>query len=116
MRHAKRAKRLGSNPAHRNAILKNLAKELFRHERIKTTELRAKEVRGLVDRVVTLAKKDDLHSRRQILSLIEDEELVARIFSEIVGRYADRQGGYTRIYKLGQRQGDNASLVLVELV
>jgi large subunit ribosomal protein L17 len=116
MRHAKKAKRLGANPAHRNAILKNLAKELFRHERIKSTELRAKEVRGLVDKVITLAKKGDLHSRRQVLSLIEDEEVVTKVFSEIAGRYADRQGGYTRIYKLGQRQGDNASVVLVELV
>jgi len=116
MRHARKAKRLGVSTAHRNAILKNLATELFRHERIKTTELRAKEVRSLVDKVIKLAKKGDLHSRRQILSMVQDEEVVNKVFSEIIERYTDRRGGYTRIYKLGSRQGDNASLVLVELV
>ncbi len=116
MRHAKKSKRIGSSTSHRSAILRNIAIELFKHERVKTTELRAKEVRSIVDKVITLAKKDDLHSRRKIRSIIDDKEIMVKLFSEMVERYNDRDGGYTRIYKIGPRQGDNAPLVLIELV
>lgn len=116
MRHAKKSKRLGGSTSHRNVILSNIAAEIFKHERVKTTELRAKEVRPIIDKIITLAKKGDLHSRRQIRSIIDDKEAVVKVFAEIVERYGDREGGYTRIYKVGSRKGDNASLVLIELV
>ncbi len=116
MRHRKKTKKFGANASHREAILRNLAAEIFKHERIKTTQLRAKQVCPLVDKIVTLAKRGDFQARRQVLAIVQDKELVHKIFSEIAPRFKERQGGYTRILKLGPRQGDAAPMVLVELV
>ena len=117
MRHARKAKRLGGSSAHRKAIIKNLVVQLLAHEKIKTTELRAKEMRGLTDKLVTLAKRgDDLHAKRQAIALIGNRDIVAKLFTEYGKRYSDRQGGYTRITKLGPRLGDAAETVYIELV
>ena len=115
MRHKKRGRKLGSSSAHTNAILRNVATGLLRHDRIKTTEARAKEVRPLVDSIITWAKKGDVHSRRLAIAALGDKEVVARIFDG-VERFEGRDGGYTRILKLGPRKGDNAAMVIMELV
>jgi len=115
MRHMKRGRKLGSSSAHTNAILRNVATGLLRHDRIKTTEVRAKEVRPLVDRIIGWAKKGDVHSRRLAISALGDQEVVARIFDG-AERFEGRDGGYTRILKLGPRKGDNAPMVIMELV
>ena len=88
----------------------------FQHERIETTEAKAKELRGLADQMVTLAKRGDLHARRQVLAYLMDEDVVTKLFSEIAPKYADRQGGYTRVIKTGLRKGDAAPLAIIELV
>jgi len=116
MRHRKDGFKLGRLTQHRWAMFRNLLVGLFRHERIQTTEAKAKAVRGLADHVVTLAKRENLHARRQVLSLVPDSEVVGRIFDTIAARFADRQGGYTRIIKSGVRRGDAAPMVLLELV
>lgn len=116
MRHLKKGRKLGANAAHRTAMLRSIATALFINERIKTTEARAKEVRGLVDRIITWAKKGDVHSRRLAMAELGDKALVHKIFAEIAPRYAERQGGYTRILKLGPRKGDAAPMVILELV
>jgi len=116
MRHRKDGFKLGRLTQHRWAMFRNLLVGLFRHERIQTTEAKAKAVRGLADHVVTLAKRENLHARRQVLSLVPDHEVVGRIFDTIAARFADRQGGYTRIIKSGVRRGDAAPMVLLELV
>ena len=117
MRHYKKGRKLGTDASHTKAIKKNLLVNLFTNDRIKTIEQRAKEVRGDVDRVITWAKKGDLHSRRlAIAALGNDKELVREIFEKVEkGMFADRNGGYTRIMKLGYRKGDNASMVIMEL-
>ncbi|HEY4686598.1 MAG TPA: 50S ribosomal protein L17 [Candidatus Subteraquimicrobiales bacterium] len=115
MRHLKKGRKIGREKSNRQALLKNLAKQVFQHGKIKTTEAKAKEVRSLVERVITLAKKKDLHARRQILALFQDKELVHKILSE-VERFETRQGGYCRILKVGPRAGDAAPMVLIELV
>jgi large subunit ribosomal protein L17 len=97
-------------------MFRNLLTGLFRHERIETTEAKAKAVRGLADHVITLAKRENLHARRQVLSLVPDSEVVGRIFDTIVARFGDRHGGYTRIIRMGVRRGDAAPMVLLELV
>ncbi len=116
MRHAKKGRKLGTDASHHRAILRGLAREIFEHSKIKTTEARAKEVRTLVDNIVTLAKKGDVHSRREVLTIIEDRALVHKIFAEIAPRFGERNGGYTRILKIGPRLGDAAPMVLIELV
>jgi len=116
MRHRKDGYKLGRLTQHRWAMFRNLLTGLFRHERIETTEAKAKAVRGLADHVVTLAKRENLHARRQVLSLVPDNEVVGRIFDTIAARFSDRQGGYTRIIKAGYRRGDAAPMVLLELV
>jgi large subunit ribosomal protein L17 len=116
MRHGKAGFKLGRLTQHRWAMFRNLLVGLFRHERIETTEAKAKAVRGLADHVVTLAKRESLHARRQVLTLVPDNELVGRIFDTIAARFSDRQGGYTRIIKAGTRRGDAAQMVLLELV
>ncbi len=116
MRHAKKGRKLGTDTSHHWAILRGLAREIFEHSKIKTTEARAKEVRTLVDNIVTLAKKGDVHSRREVLTIIEDRALVHKIFAEIAPRFGERNGGYTRILKIGPRLGDAAPMVLIELV
>jgi large subunit ribosomal protein L17 len=116
MRHKKRGRKLGTNSAHTTAILRGVATGVLRNDRIKTTEVRAKEVRPLVDSIITWAKKGDVHSRRlAIAALGGDKEVVSRIFDGHE-RFEGREGGYTRILKLGPRKGDNATMVLLELV
>lgn len=109
-------RKLGRNSAHRKSMLRNLVTDLFREERISTTDTRAKEARREAEKLITLAKRGDLHARRQALSYIFDESVVTKLFEEIAPRYADRNGGYTRILKLGPRRGDNAEIVFLELV
>ena len=116
MRHQKSGRKLGANASHRQAILRNLAAQIIEHGRVKTTETKAKEVRPVVDKFITLAKRGDVSARRQVLSEVNNRELVYKLFSEIAEKYADRSGGYTRISKLGPRQGDGAPQVFIELV
>lgn len=117
MRHYKKGRKLGTDASHTKAIKKNLLVNLFTNDRIKTIESRAKEVRGDVDRVITWAKKGDLHSRRLAIAKVGDKELVREVFEKAAqGMWADRNGGYTRIMKLGPRKGDNAPIVILELV
>ena len=116
MRHRKDGFKLGRLTQHRWAMFRNLLVGLFRHERIETTEAKAKAVRGLADHVITLAKRENLHARRQVLSLVPDSEVVGRIFETIGPRFSERQGGYTRIIRAGFRRGDAAPMVLLELV
>ena len=116
MRHGKAGFKLGRVTAHRWALFRNLLVALFRHERITTTEAKAKAVRGLAEHMVTLAKRENLHARRQVLAMVPDSEVVGTLFDTIAARFSDRNGGYTRIIKLGPRPGDNAPMVLLELV
>ncbi|MDZ7722949.1 MAG: 50S ribosomal protein L17 [candidate division KSB1 bacterium] len=116
MRHLKSGKKLGRTASHRKATLANMATSLIEHKRIVTTAVKAKEARGVVERLVTFAKKGDLASRRQVLKTIRDKKLVKELFEEIAPVYMDRQGGYTRVIKLGNRKGDNAPLAIFELV
>ncbi|GAB6273464.1 MAG: 50S ribosomal protein L17 [Peptococcaceae bacterium] len=109
-------RKLGLNTGHRQAMLRNLVTSLFRHKRIQTTQARANEVKTIADRMVTLAKQGDLAARRQALAYIYDEQVVRSLFNDIVPRYTDRTGGYTRIVKTGPRKGDAASMVILELV
>ncbi|ADG81211.1 50S ribosomal protein L17 [Thermincola potens] len=102
--------------AHRNAMLKNLVTSLLREERIQTTAPRAKSVNRLAEKAISLAKRGDLHARRQALAMIQDEEVVTKLFDVLATRYEDRQGGYTRIIKVGNRRGDAAEMVILELV
>ena len=108
--------RLGGGPAHERLLLRNMATSLFKHGKITTTETKAKRLRPLAERLVTFAKRGDLHARRRVLSMITDKSVVHTLFTDIAPQVADRQGGYTRITKLGFRKGDNAPLALIELV
>ncbi|MCL4078564.1 50S ribosomal protein L17 [Coriobacteriia bacterium Es71-Z0120] len=116
MRHAKKGRKLGTDASHTEAMLRSLAIALLTHERIKTTETRAKEVRELVDRIIGWGKRGDLHARRLALAELKDRALVHKVFAEIAPRYAERPGGYTRIYRIGPRKGDAAPMVILELV
>ena len=116
MRHRRKAKYFGVKTAHRKAMFRNMVTSLFRHGRITTTVPRAKELRRLADRMVTLAKEGTLHARRQALSVINDKAVVAKLFSEIAEQMASRNGGYTRIVKVGPRRGDGAMMCIIELV
>jgi large subunit ribosomal protein L17 len=116
MRHGVAGFKLGRRTQHRWALFRNLLISLFRYERITTTEAKAKAMRGLADHVITLAKRENLHARRQVLALVPDVAVVRRIFDTIAARFTDRHGGYTRIIKAGVRRGDAASMVLLELV
>lgn len=116
MRHNKSGKRLGRNTPHRTAMLRNMVTSLFEHEKITTTDARAKELRKVADRMITLGKRGDLHARRQVLSVIRDQNVVAKLFDQIGPRYKDRPGGYTRIVKIGSRLGDNAPQSIIALV
>lgn len=117
MRHYKKGRKLGTDSSHTKAIKKNLAVALFTNDRIKTTLTRAKEVRGTIDRIISWAKKGDLHSRRLAIAALGDKELVREVFEKAEqGMWADRNGGYTRILKLGPRKGDNAPMAILELV
>ena len=112
----KKGPRLGSGPAHQKLMLSGLASSLIRDGKIKTTEARAKAVRPVVEKLITKAKKGDLASRRLVLRTVPDREIVHKLFSEVAPQYAERNGGYTRIVKLGPRKGDAAPMALVELI
>jgi large subunit ribosomal protein L17 len=116
MRHRKAGFKLGRLTQHRWALFRNLLVALFRHERILTTEAKAKAVRGLAEHMITLAKRENLHARRQVLTMVPDPEVVKRLFDTVVARFADRHGGYTRVLKTGVRPGDAAPMVILELV
>jgi large subunit ribosomal protein L17 len=108
--------RLGGSPAHERMILANLATDLFRHGKIKTTETKAKRLRPLAEQLITKAKRGDLHARRRVLTVVRDKDVVFSLFDEIAPRYANRAGGYTRIVKTGPRKGDAAPMAIIELV
>jgi large subunit ribosomal protein L17 len=116
MRHRNAGFKLGRITQHRWALFRNLLVALFRHERIETTEAKAKAVRGLAEHMITLAKRDNLHARRQVLAMVPDTAVVGELFRTIAPRFGDRNGGYTRIIRAGYRAGDNAPMVLLELV
>ncbi|RJP27888.1 MAG: 50S ribosomal protein L17 [Actinobacteria bacterium] len=112
----RKGKRLGGSTAHQKAIMANLAKSLIEHEKLQTTQTRAKEVQPLVDKLVGLAKRGDLHARRQALAIIHDRDIVHKLFDEIGPRYEDREGGYSRVVKIGLRKGDAAPMAVIEFV
>jgi large subunit ribosomal protein L17 len=116
MRHGKANYKLGRLTQHRWALFRNLLVALFRHERITTTEAKAKAVRGAAEHMITLAKREDLHARRQVTTMVPDAEVVRTLFDTIAARFSERNGGYTRIIKTGRRPGDNAPMVILELV
>ena len=117
MRHQKTRHKLSRDAAHRKALLRNLCKELIDHERIKTSEAKAKAVKPEVEKLITLAKRGDLHARRQALAALgQDKFSVYKLFEKVAPRYADRPGGYTRILKLGPRRSDSTEMVYIELV
>ncbi len=117
MRHQRTRNKLSRSASHRKALLMNLSREVFNHERIKTTEAKAKAVKPEVEKLITLAKRGDLHARRQALAALgQDKFVVYKLFEEIGPRYADREGGYTRILKLGPRQSDATEMVFLELI
>jgi large subunit ribosomal protein L17 len=108
--------RLGAGPAHERLMLANLATSLFEHDRITTTEAKAKRLRPLAERLITFAKRGDLHARRQVMTVIRDKDVVHKLFAEIGPKFATRPGGYTRIVKTNPRKGDNAPMAIIELV
>jgi large subunit ribosomal protein L17 len=116
MRHRQSGKRLGRNTSHRKAMLCNMVTSLLEHEKITTTDARAKELRPIAEKLITLAKRGDLHARRLVTEVVRDRKTVAKLFERIAPRFADRPGGYTRIIKLGHRLGDNAALSMISLV
>ena len=109
-------RKLGRNSSARKALFRSILTSFFKQERIETTATKAKEISGLAAKLITLAKQGDLHSRRQVLAFLVDEEATKKLFDEIAPKYADRNGGYTRIYKLGPRRGDAAEMAILELV
>lgn len=116
MRHNKSGRRLGRTTSHRTAMFRNMVTSFLAHERITTTDAKAKELRSIVDKMITLGKRGDLHSMRLAASYIREKSVVTKLFSTIAPRYSARQGGYTRIVKLGIRPGDNSPLSMIELV
>ena len=109
-------RKLGRNSSARKALFRSILTSFFAYERIETTESKAKEINGLAEKLITLGKRGDLHARRQVLSYLMSEEVVTKLFDVIAPKYVDRQGGYTRIMKLGPRRGDAAPMVILELV
>ena len=116
MRHLKKGRSLHRKSSHRKALLCNLAVAVLTNGRIRTTEAKAKEVRGLIDRIITWGKRGDIHARRLAVRQVRSRTVVKKIFDELAPRYRDRPGGYTRIMKMGYRHGDNAPVVIMELV
>ncbi len=116
MRHGVRLRKLGRTSGHRRALLRSLTTSLFRHERITTTLPKAKELRPFAEKLITLARRDDLHARRLVLREVADKEIVSKLFSSLGPRFAARPGGYSRILQLGPRQGDGAEMAIVELL
>jgi large subunit ribosomal protein L17 len=116
MKHRVAGRKLGRTSMHRTALLRNLSTELFRHERIRTTLMKAKELRPFAEKLITLSKRETLHARRLVLRDIHDKDVVSKMFDTISSRFAARPGGYTRIIKQGPRRGDNAEMALIELI
>jgi|SRR3990172_2705047 len=116
MAHSVAGRRLGRPGGHRQALFRNLVTDLLHHERITTTEAKAKEVRSLAEKTITLGKDGTLHARRRALTMVTDKDVVSKLFDELAPRYASRPGGYTRILKLGRRLGDGAPMVILELL
>ena len=116
MRHKVAGRKLGRSGAHRKAMLRNMVTSLLEHERIVTTVPKAKEARRIADRMITLGKRGDLHARRQALAFLQSKPVVAKLFDELSAQYSDRQGGYTRIIRTGNRYGDAAPMAILELV
>jgi large subunit ribosomal protein L17 len=116
MRHKKAGKRLGRTSSHRVAMFRNMVTSLFEHERIITTTVKAKEVRPIAEKLITLAKRGDMHARRQVLGYVRSKAIVEKLFTVIKDKFADRNGGYTRILQTGVRKGDAAAMAIFELV
>jgi len=116
MRHRKKGRQLGRQTKHRRALFRNLVTSLLDHERIETTEAKAKEIRGFTDRMISLGKEGTLPARRRALGFLQSKEVVSKLFSDVAGRFKDRSGGYTRIIKTRRRIGDGGELVAIELV
>ncbi len=116
MRHKRKGRKLGRTSAHRKAMLSNMVTSLFEHERIKTTEPKSKELRRTAEKLITLAKRGDLHARRLAARRVHNKKILKKLFDDIGPRYVDRNGGYTRITKLGTRLGDGAPMAVIELV
>jgi large subunit ribosomal protein L17 len=116
VRHRNKGRKLSRTHTHRKALLRNMATSLFRHERIETTTAKAKELRPVAERLITLARRGDVHARRLAGRKIQDRDVLGKLFDDIAPRYAERPGGYTRILKLGHRKGDGAEMSLIELV
>ena len=116
MRHSVKGRKLGRTASHRSALLNALTTSLLKHKRIRTTEAKAKEARTFIEKLITKAKKNDLHVRRQVVALINDKDVVKELFSEIIPKIGERPGGYTRVVKLGNRNGDAAPMAILELV
>jgi large subunit ribosomal protein L17 len=116
MRHKKRGRGLGRNASHRKAMLRNMVTSLFKHDQIETTDAKAKELRPVAEKMIRLAKKGDLHARRQALAYIRDKSVTYRLFEELKDRYSNRQGGYIRIIKRGNRRGDGAPTAVIQLL
>ena len=116
MRHGKKVAKLGRTASHRKAMLSNMMTSLFTNETITTTQIRAKELKRSAEKMITFAKRGDLHARRQVLRVIADKQVVAKLFDEIGPRYKSRNGGYTRVVKMGPRRGDGALMSIIELV
>ena len=116
MRHRKSGAHLGRTSAHRKAMFRNMVTSLLDQERIETTDAKAKQIRRLADRMITLGKRGDLHARRQALAVIRSRDVTAKVFGELAERYRERPGGYTRVMKVGSRAGDAAPVSIVELV
>lgn len=115
MKHRKAGRKLGRTASHRRAMIRNMVTSLFIHERIETTEAKAKELRSLAEKMISLAKRGDLHARRQALAVVRDKRVVKKLFDEIAPRYKDISGGYTRMIKVGVRRGDGSPTALIEL-
>lgn len=116
MRHQKAGNRLGRDSSHRNAMLRNMVTSLFRHEQLETTDAKAKQLRSVAEKMITLAKRGDLHARRQALAYINDKTITHRLFGDLKDRYLDRSGGYVRIIKKSHRKGDGAPISIIQLL
>ena len=116
MNHRKTGRKLGRTSAHRKALFRNMVTSLLDHEQIRTTDAKAKELRGVAEKMITLGKRGTLHARRRALRTIRSKDVTAKVFSELADRYRERPGGYTRVIKLGQRPGDAAPMAIIELV
>jgi large subunit ribosomal protein L17 len=116
MRHRKASLKLGRTSSHRDAMFRNMVTSLFKHQRIRTTDVKAKELRRWADNLITLAKRNDLHARRQALSILREKEVVHQLFADASEKYGSRSGGYTRVIKLGRRPGDASPISMVELI